>query len=188
MFGSTNLCFCILDKRTLLVDTEDGIRAALKTTRETRTVPAWREDWKPFERALVVQCITDIRPILAERRSTPGTPEPGVAMLRLSETLIFSFDLDADARWTIQARSATEKGSAQMLQSLRELLKQSAEDAKLTDGQKEKPSDGERMLTDLLTKWDVVQDGKRIRGGAVSKNVSVAALLDALKAAERSLP
>ncbi len=185
--GKMDVCFCIIDKRTLLIDTEVGIRAALKLAREKRKPPAWHEDWKPLERALFVHCITDIRPILAER-PIPATPEPGVALLRASETLVFSLDLDTDLRWAVRGRSDTEKGAGEMLEALRDALKANNGRLKPDSVKDDIPAPARRVLNDLMTKWEVSQTGTRVHGGAVSKNVDLATVGAVVKAFEGIMP
>ena len=156
VFGSLDGCFCVLDKRTLLIGTEDQVRAALKRAKGRTATPAWLDDWKRLDRGVLAVAVADIRATLADRRAAPEADEPGVTLLRSSRCLVFGVDIDTDMRWEFASRSTTEADAERLLGALRAVLKSARERVDQKETKEQVPEAARRVIADMLTsgKWN----------------------------------
>ena len=180
VFGGPVGCFCVLDKRTLLIGTEAQVRAALKRVKGRLAAPAWRDDWKRLDRGVLAVAVADIRATLADRRAAPEADEPGVTLLRSSRCLVFGVDIDTDMRWELASRSTTEADAERSLGALRAVLKSARERVDQKETKEQVPEAARRVIADMLTSGKMERTKTQVHAAGVSKGVDLPAFVGAL--------
>jgi hypothetical protein len=185
MQATAEICVCVPDERTVIVDSEDAIRKMLRANKQQRPPPTWAADWKQVECSLAAQAVADIRPLMKERKPSEDDSDPALVVLRSSKSLVMGLDLNDGVAGQLLVRADNEQEAEKLLETTRGLMKDAY--AKFTEDRKKaaKPQTREqesawRVIEELFTKYELSRDGTRVHLRACSKAKNVVEVLTAV--------
>jgi beta-lactamase regulating signal transducer with metallopeptidase domain len=166
--GGEDVCFYIVDRRTLVMGTKDGIGAMLRARVRKTPMPEWQADWKHVEHGLFAVAIADTS-VLNERSEPDVEMSKGMRTL-LSNTTSFVGGLDWIDGLTCQAilRSPNEKAAAMNGVIVKELITRDRTAVGQLDASKETTKERKAVHESLLKNCEVRREGVTVilRGSA----------------------